>query len=104
MNAMSSHPFLLAQFGTCLTTRDMAVPIRSNLEQVLACHGLVEIDFSKIEVITPSFADELLGVLIETIGAQKFKTSIRFAGVREDIKRLVNLVLNARLHKARHAA
>jgi hypothetical protein len=55
------------------------------------------VDFSAVELVTPSFADECFGVLGQRYGRTIFRTRLRLVGVTEDVKHLISVVLANRL-------
>ncbi len=80
-----------------LGTRLRARAIRDELENLLAGHGEVVLDFSGIEA-TQSFLDELLGVLVLERGPT-IVDRIVFRGCSEDVKETINFVLGDRIEQ-----
>jgi hypothetical protein len=60
-----------------LITRESARSIAGPLSAALElCEGEVALDFSGVEAVTPSFVDEVLGVIYETLKAGE-RSSLR---------------------------
>lgn len=54
----------------------------------------VVLDFENIRIITHSFADELLGIFVREFGINFMKENIRVVNANENIKKLLNAVVN----------
>lgn len=80
-----------------LGTRFRALALRDELEQLLADHAEVVLDFSGVEA-TQSFIDELLGVLVLQRGPAAIER-LMFRGCSEDVKATINFVLGDRLEQ-----
>lgn len=102
--AGAEHLIAMSEFGECLTTRDLAKEACVKVLSLIHGGAKVVFDLSQTQIITPSFADELFGVLLTTLGKEEFKAKVGFSGANEQTKRLVNLVLNRRLQQLRSAA
>lgn len=94
--ASSPIEFQFRRFGDVLVTRDQGEPVRKALVEALEEHGSVDVDLSGVEAYTPSFMDEVLGKLLELIGAQRFKNCIKLTTDQDEVRKLVNLVLSNR--------
>lgn len=77
-----------------LGTRYTARPLRQELENMLAEHRKVTIDFSTVSV-TQSFIDELMGALILKNGPDLIKR-ISFKGCSDDVKEILRFVIGSR--------
>ena len=71
----------LCKYGTCLASRRVGRQIRQKIEDV----GTVELDLAEVEVMSPSFADELFGMLVYKQGADWFKTHVKVSNASEAI-------------------
>ena len=80
-----------------LITRQDAKQYRNRLINLLEEHEQVVINLSALELLTPSFADEWLGVLSQRYGKDLFRQRIRFVGASEELKHLISVVLANRL-------
>ena len=74
--------------------------IRERLVKILDSLGeedLLTIDFSGVDVMTPSFADESIGKFAERIGRNHFRSRVSLVGAAETIRALVNSILAERI-------
>lgn len=78
-----------------LGTRFSARPLRQELENTLADHREVTIDFKGMSV-TQSFIDEFLGVLVLRHGPDYLHRLI-FKGCSDDVKEIISFVLRSRV-------
>ncbi len=79
-------------------TRSQGERVRERLVKAYdsALGDQLVIDFSGVEVMTPSFADECFGKLAERVGFQNFRNSVSLTGGSETVRALVNSVLAQR--------
>ena len=77
-----------------LGTRYTARPLRQELENMLAEHYEVTLDFSAMSV-TQSFIDELMGALILKNGPDLMKR-MSFKGCSNDVKEIIRFVIGSR--------
>ena len=94
------HIFRLADKNIEWLTRAQGEKLRKELEDLLgkfATGDRLEIDFSGVQVMTPSFADECIGKLAAQLGPAKFRESVSLKGADETVRTLVNAVLAERL-------
>lgn len=54
----------------------------------------VVLDFENIRIITHSFADEMLGIFVREFGINFVKENMRVVNVSENIKKILNAVVN----------
>ena len=98
---MSSHlTFPVGQGGAFLATRGKARTLRESLEKRLtadpAC-GSVEIDFSAVEAMTISFADELLGRFFSALAVGDVRpVAVLLTGLNEETTEAVTICLERR--------
>lgn len=92
----------LSQFGDSLGTRFLGEEVRRLIKAHLSQGKSLLIDFSGVATMTHSFADEVFGELVCTLGLDRFKQVIRFAGVNEDSRAIIRFVISERLGQARH--
>lgn len=80
-----------------------ALELRDELERLLADDQEVVLDFKGVET-TPSFIDELIGVLVLERGP-KIIEQLVFRSCSEDMKAIINFVLGDRIeqYKSRFA-
>lgn len=78
-----------------LATRPNGVEARSYILHALDEHELVELDFMGAH-LSPSFADECVGILCQIIGWDAFRSRIRLFNVPDDSKSLIKHVVARR--------
>lgn len=86
-----------------LATRPNGVQAREFILNLLTEHELVELDFKGAHP-TPSFADECLGILCQSLGLKEFKSRVKLTNVPDDVKPLLRHVVlqrNAAAHGKR---
>lgn len=75
---MTSHTIQLAQHhGTDLSNRHGAAALREEIVRKIGEVETVVIDFEGVRVVSQSFADELLAILVEQFGEAWFKDHIK---------------------------
>lgn len=79
-----------------LATRKTGQVARDRLVDILSVDDHVTIDFG-LSSISPSFADEFVGILARDMGLSKFKTQIKFINVSDSSKTIIRHVLSKRL-------
>jgi hypothetical protein len=79
------------------TSRGQGESARKWLRGLVDVHSSIELDLSKVEVMTPSFADECFGKLLKELGEKEFRNKIRLLGASESVRLIVNYVLRLRL-------
>lgn len=78
-----------------LGTRDVAAPLRQRVEAAIEAGGIpVCVDFAEL-LVTQSFMDEFLGVLILRHGP-RILDQIVFRNCRDDVKAAIELVAMVR--------
>lgn len=69
---------IVQRFGTDVSSRVSAARLR---EEILRSDLPATIDFSRVETVSDSFADELIAVLVERQGKEWFREHIRIVGL-----------------------
>lgn len=87
--------FVVLEEASVLATRSAGSDLRAILMDRLQHSAHVVLDFHDVP-LTPSFADEFLGVTIETIGREQFKARVSMINLSEAAKSLVRHILNSR--------
>ncbi len=84
-----------ARFGNRLT----GLRIRNKIENLLATapNDVLEIDFSGVELIASSFADEVFGKLALMLGFVGFGSRIRFVNVNKFCRGIIDDVVQSRI-------
>ena len=90
---MTSSRFEVRVEAPNSTTRPNGIAARNKLLSCLDSNGHVVVDLSDV-VLTPSFADEFLGVLLNELGAEKFRQVIQIINVPEGARALLNTIFS----------
>lgn len=77
-------------FGIVLGGRDLAGQIRQKID---AFDGAVTLDFQSVDTVSHSFADELIGKLAFSYGAEKFKEKIKIINLSEANRNIFGYVI-----------
>lgn len=80
------------------TTRPNGALARIEVSRRLGVFECVVVDLNGV-VLTPSFADEFLGVLLVELGEARFRKSIRIVNVADRSRPLLQTVLHRRASK-----
>lgn len=91
----SSSRFVVQVEAPNTATRPNGANARARLRELLGKVDKVTVDMSGI-VLTPSFADEFLGVLLIEIGESRFRESVRIENVSDSARPLLRTVLQRR--------
>lgn len=81
---------------TSEANRTNAISIREKILSLLNEYDSVQLDLENAN-LTPSVADEIIGVLALQLGAEKFKQKIQVVNFTESQKALMNHVISRRL-------
>jgi len=92
---MTSSRFVVRQQSPSTATRPHGAAARAKLRSLLEQMDQVTVDMADI-VLTPSFADEFLGVLLAELGEAKFRQVIRIENVSPSARPLLQTVLQRR--------
>lgn len=95
MTTLTSKIDLLAHFGP-LGTRASGAEARTMLLSELSRFGRVEVNLG-FGTITPSFADECIGILAAQLGREQFKERVSIKNVSPQVRPLLLQVIQARL-------
>ncbi|MGD9152762.1 MAG: DUF4325 domain-containing protein [Gammaproteobacteria bacterium] len=79
-------------------SRKLGMEAREFLINELKNHKRLEVDLSNC-LVTPSFADECIGILAAQIGLENFNKNLAFKGVKPEIKSLFIHVISCNLSK-----
>ena len=90
--------FKFSQFGTDFGTRDMGAKIREQLRPLLDKDEKVILDFTGVNVVTNSFADECIAKLLLEMSLDELKKHTTFRGLNPLAERCVLVALQRR-HK-----
>lgn len=96
---MTSSRFVVCQEADKLATRSAGRELCAQLISRLQDSLHVTLDFQGVS-LTPSFADEFLGMTIQRLGRDQFKRRVTMVNVSESAKVLIRHILNARARQA----
>ena len=85
-----------SRFGTDFGTRDMGAKIRSELLALLNANKRVVLDFTGVNVVSNSFADECIAKLLFDIPLNELKKLITFCGLSQMAERSILVALQRR--------
>lgn len=68
--------------------------IREKMKPVLDNAQSVTLDFTGIESITQSFADEIVGIFVRAFGISYIKNYLRLNNANDSIKQTLNFVIS----------
>jgi len=74
-------------------SRKSGEQVREDIEVKLKDGTGITLDFSKINMITQSFGDEIVGILTRIHGIEFIKTNIRIVNYNDEIKNILNYVV-----------
>lgn len=92
---MTSSKFNVRFEAPQTATRPNGVSARLKLLERLGTYDEVIVDLEGVK-LTPSFADEFLGVLLVQLGVKEFRQSVRIINVSDMSRPLLKTVLNRR--------
>lgn len=76
-----------------LGSRGAGEIIRLKIDEILLNNQNVILNFDKIEGITQSFADEIIGIQVRANGIQFVKDRINVQNANENIRKMLNFVI-----------
>jgi len=88
--------FLFSQYGTDFGTRDMGQRIRTELRPLLDGEERVVLDFTGVNVVSNSFADECIAKLLLEMPLEELKERTTFKGLNEMAERSILVALQRR--------
>jgi len=95
---MTSFKLVIPEEFNTLATRVQGAMARDKIKQLIQKHGTVELDFAETS-LSPSFADEAIGLLVDDIGIENFKSTVKLSNVSKVSQALIKHVINQRLQK-----
>ncbi len=87
------------QWGDFLGTRFLGEEARRQIADALLSAPPVFLDFSGVNGVSHSFADEAIGVIAGEAGLDALRTNVRFLNLNEEIKAVLRFVVAERLSK-----
>jgi len=79
-----------------LGSRQIAVHARARLAEIIDGDKTAVADAEGVAVMTPSFADECFGGLLDQLGEERFRSSVKIDNLNESCRLLVEAVLQRR--------
>lgn len=89
--------FKFSQFGTDFGTRDMGAKIREQIRPLLEAGECVALNFTGVNVVSNSFADECVAKLLIDYPLPLLKKQIIFKGLNEMAERSILVALQRRI-------
>jgi hypothetical protein len=96
---MSSFEFRVAELFPHQATRETGVRARCKAEDALQTGSTLVLDFTACN-LSPSFADEFVGRLAQSLGAEGFRARVQIVGIGPTERQLLRHVVSRRLHDA----
>lgn len=96
--------FKFSDFGTNFGTRDMGARIRQQLRPLLDGDEKVILDFSGVNVVTNSFADECIAKLLLEMSLDNLKRHTTFRGLNPLAERSILVALQRRYRVLKQSA
>jgi len=84
----------LVSGSVSLSSRELGAFVRSKILEALNISDTSILDFDSIELITQSFGDEVLGVLIREFGFPVVKEKVKIVNANPLIKQVLKLVIS----------
>jgi len=88
--------FKFAEFGENFGTREMGARIREQLRPLINGEDRVVLDFTGVNVVTNSFADECIAKLLLEMSLDEFKKHTTFKGLNPVAEKSVLVALQRR--------
>jgi len=87
----------LAAWGMSLGTRAVGEKIRRQIETLVDQGEIIHLDFSGVEVASPSFVDELVGKLFLKYGQANLRGRLRVVNASPEVQALVRRMVGERM-------
>lgn len=81
-------------FGKSLGTREMGSKIRDKITNCINRGENVVFDFTGVEILSHSYADEVFGKLLKEFGIKKIKETTNFQNANEYVTKIIVSVIN----------
>lgn len=88
--------FKFADYGTDFGTRDMGQKLRQKLMELIGSGEKVVLDFTGVNVVSNSFADECIAKLLLEMSLEELKRRTTFRGLNPLAERSVLVALQRR--------
>ena len=87
----------LINYGDSLGTRSLGARIRTDLKQLLDSGEKVVLDFSGVDIVTNSFADECIAKLLLEMSLDELKSKTTFIGFDAVTEKCILTAIKRRL-------
>lgn len=94
----------VGEYGANLLDRERAVRVREYIDERIGGQDWVELDFASVVSVTPSFADECFGVLVERLAGEPERATVHLVNTSPDVRAVLRFALARRLDLARASA
>lgn len=84
----------LSDLGNSLGTREEAKRIR---DKIMESSEIVTLDFENISIVSNSFADELLGIIVRDFGFEKLKEKVVLANTNSEVQLTIKKAIVTRM-------
>lgn len=98
----STFNFKFLDFGTDFGTRDMGAKIREQIRPLINEGEVVTLDFTGVNVVSNSFADECIAKLLIDFPLASLKEKILFKGLNDMAERSILVALQRRIKTQKH--
>lgn len=88
---------IMKEFGNSLTTRDIGEKIRVAITNSIKNNEVITVDFTDVNQMTHSCADEIFGKLAEEIGINGLKKNVSIKNTNETTSTIIKYVIARRL-------
>lgn len=95
-NKDADTEFKFIDFGTDFGTRDMGAKLRTMLLSLMTSHKRVMLDFSGVNVVSNSFADECIAKLLLDMPLSELKKKITFSNLNSIAEKSILVALQRR--------
>ena len=88
----------LVSLGKHLASRERARQLREGaLSELGSGHNQITIDFEGVDLLSDSFADELLAILVRDKGEEWFRNHVRLLNLQDEMRTTILRVIQFRL-------
>ena len=101
--SMAMKVFKFSNYGDSLGTRSLGARIRADLRPLLDSEEKLVLDFSGIDIVTNSFADECIAKLLLEMPLEELKSKTTFTGYSPLTERCILTALKRRQMQLRKA-
>ena len=95
-NGSSTSEFRFSDIATDFGTREMGARIREHLRPLFTENSRIDLDFTGVNVVSNSFADECIAKLLLDMPLEELKQRITFRGLNPMAERSILVALQRR--------